>query len=127
MLALVFSFLGSPLGRFAALLGGASIAVLVAGGVGFVKGDHYRAGIDAAAQAAFVQKQIVARDAAEKVNTALATEDGATTTKTQEQTNDAIKGTSGAVCLDGNDADELRSLWGKQPGKPVPSGRAKRS
>lgn len=124
MLSLILTFLGSPLGRAAAFAGVSALAILTAGGVGFVKGDRYRAGIDTAAQAAFVQKQIAARDAADKVNAAIAIEDAATTTKTQEQTNEAVRGTSTAVCLDGNDADKLRSLWdhGRKP-----AARAKRS
>lgn len=118
----VLTFLSSPLGRAAAFMGGASLAVLIAGGVGYHKGEAYRAGIDAAQQAAFVQKQIVARDAADKVNAALVVEDTATTTKTQEHTDEAIKATSGATCLDGNDADQLRGLWkpnGRKPAKPA--------
>jgi hypothetical protein len=123
MLALALSFLGSPLGRAAAFAGVSALAILTAGGVGFVKGDRYRAGIDTAAQAAFLQKQATAREAADKVNAALAVEDAATTTKTQEQTNEAVRGTSAGTCLDGNDADKLRSLWdnGRKP-----AARAKR-
>lgn len=123
----VLTFLGSPLGRAAAFMGGASLAVLIAGGVGYSKGDAHRAGIDAAQQAAFVQKQIAARDAADKANALLVADDEANATKTQEKTDDAIKGTSAATCLDGHDADQLRALWGKQPaGKPKPAVSPKR-
>jgi outer membrane murein-binding lipoprotein Lpp len=123
----ILTFLGSPLGRFAAVVGGGSLAILIAGGVGFYKGDHYRAGVDDAAGARarieFLQKQVDARDAAAKEDAARAAADAVTTTTTETKTDDAIKGTSTAVCLDGNDANQLRALWGK----PVPVNRKPRA
>jgi hypothetical protein len=109
----VLSFLASPLGR----LVGVAALVAAAGAAGFVKGDQLRARLDDAAGARakieFLQKQVDARDAAAKEDAARADADRATTTGSEDQTNAAIKGTSTAVCLDGNDADRLRALWGK--------------
>lgn len=115
MLALstIIAFLGSPGGRVAGLVGGSALALMIAGGVGFHKGDAYRTGIDAAAQAAFVQKQITARDAADKAAATIAAQDAVIANKSQDRANDAIKSTSSATCLDGNDANQLRALWGK--------------
>lgn len=117
MFPLILTALGSPLARFAALVGTGALAVLIAGGVGFYKGDHYRAGIDdakgAAARIEFLQRQIDARDAAAKEDAARADADKAAATVSENQTHDAIASTSTATCLDGHDADQLRALWGK--------------
>lgn len=124
MLSIGLAFLSSPLGRFAALMGTSALAVLIAGGVGFYKGDHYRAGIDDAAGAKvrieFLQRQIDASQAAAKEDAARVAADKTTTTATEDRTHDAIASTSTATCLDGNDADQLRALWGKPANRPKP-------
>lgn len=111
----LLAVLQSPIGRAAAFLGGGALAVALAFGAGFVKGDLHRAKVDdasgARARIEWLQKQLDARDAAASNETAQAKIDNDALAQRLEDANHAVANVSPGVCLDGHDADSLRALW----------------
>lgn len=104
---------------FAGVAGAGVLAVAIAFGVGFYKGDTYRANIDDAAgaksQVEFLQTQLKARDAAANQQAAQAQADHEALAAELENAKNAQSQITAGPCFDGGDANRLRDLWGTNP------------
>lgn len=113
----LLSFLETPIGRLTAALVGAAFASLVA----FQQGYSLRGKLDGTAaehaRAEWLQKELNAAQAAAAKYAAQAKIDNDALAKRTEEDNNAVASVSAGACLDGNDADRLRDLWGHEPRK----------
>lgn len=101
------------LGSIQTYIIGALVAVAIGFGAGWKTRDAFCDAAEAKAQVAQLQRQINARDAAERANNELADKQAAEISDLERQADDLRGKISAGECFSVDDVSRLRGLWPK--------------